>query len=156
MALRVLEEERELRDEILQIVYHERGHSVERVELARLEERLEHVIGHLIQNAIDAGVPGERVRVAIGVEGGFAVVTVSDRGVGMTPEFVRQRLFKPFQTTKQSGMGIGVYESAQYVSQLGGDIEIDSRAGEGTSVRVRLPRAEGPEIAPDTMAEHVA
>jgi putative PEP-CTERM system histidine kinase len=120
------------------------------------EERLEHVIGHLIQNAIDAGVPGERVRVAIGVEGGFAVVTVSDRGVGMTPEFVRQRLFKPFQTTKQSGMGIGVYESAQYVSQLGGDIEIDSRAGEGTSVRVRLPRAEGPEIAPDTMAEHVA
>jgi signal transduction histidine kinase len=92
----------------------------------------------------------------MGVEGGFAVVTVSDRGVGMTPEFVRQRLFKPFQTTKQSGMGIGVYESAQYVSQLGGDIEIDSRAGEGTSVRVRLPRAEGPEIVPVTMAEHIA
>ena len=52
----------------------------------------------------------------------------------MTPEFIRDRLFKPFQTTKASGMGIGVYESAQYVTGLGGEIRVDSRPGAGTRV----------------------
>jgi signal transduction histidine kinase len=60
----------------------------------------------------------------------------------MTPEFVRDRLFKPFETTKSSGMGIGVYESAQYVSSIGGEITIDSQPGVGTSVELRLPRGE--------------
>jgi len=64
---------------------------------------------------------------------------VSDDGVGMTPEFVRDRLFKPFQTTKAAGMGIGVYESAQYVAGIGGQITVDSRPGLGTDVRVRFP-----------------
>jgi len=57
----------------------------------------------------------------------------------MTPEFVRERLFKPFETTKTSGMGIGVYESAQYVKSVGGEIRIDSVPGRGTMVRVLLP-----------------
>jgi signal transduction histidine kinase len=57
----------------------------------------------------------------------------------MTPEFIRDRLFKPFQTTKPHGMGIGVYESLQYVTGLGGRILVDSRPGAGTEVRVFLP-----------------
>jgi signal transduction histidine kinase len=57
----------------------------------------------------------------------------------MTPEFIRDRLFKPFQTTKATGMGIGVYESAQYVTELGGRIQVDSTPGVGTRVRVVLP-----------------
>ena len=52
----------------------------------------------------------------------------------MTPEFVRERLFKPFQTTKQTGMGIGAYESFQYVQELGGRVEVDSTPGAGTRV----------------------
>jgi len=60
----------------------------------------------------------------------------------MTPEFVRDRLFKPFETTKSSGMGIGVYESVQYVSSIGGEIAIESNLGVGTSVEVRLPRSD--------------
>ena len=58
----------------------------------------------------------------------------------MAPEFVRERLFKPFQMTKPSGMGIGVYESAQYVAAIGGEIHFDSCPDAGTEVRVRLPR----------------
>ena len=68
--------------------------------------------------------------------------TVSDGGAGMTAEFIRDRLFKPFQTTKPAGMGIGVYESAQYVNALGGEIRVDSSPGTGTSVRVLLPGAQ--------------
>lgn len=106
------------------------------------EDRLEHVIGHLVQNAIDASPMGSRVRVRVQADGEFALVVVSDRGLGMTPEFVRDHLFKPFETTKTSGMGIGVYESSQYVASLGGEIRVESRPGEGTEVFVRLPRGE--------------
>ena len=120
------------------------------------EDRLEHVIGHVIQNAIDASPPADSVCVTVETDDGFAIVTVSDRGVGMTPEFVRERLFKPFQTTKESGMGIGVYESAQYVAQLGGDISVDSSPGVGTRVRLRLPRAEAPERDAEPAKERAA
>jgi signal transduction histidine kinase len=74
------------------------------------------------------------------------VVEVIDNGVGMTPEFVRERLFRPFETTKKTGMGIGAYESMQYVSTLGGRITVDSKPGEGTTVSVRVPLAVGPQL----------
>jgi signal transduction histidine kinase len=70
------------------------------------------------------------------------VVEVSDRGIGMTPEFIRERLFKPFQTTKPAGMGIGAYESFQYVSELGGRVAVESAPGAGTRIRVFLPQAD--------------
>ena len=60
----------------------------------------------------------------------------------MTEEFVQTRLFKPFASTKESGMGVGAYESAQYVRELGGTIEAASRPGEGTIVTVELPLFE--------------
>ena len=60
----------------------------------------------------------------------------------MSPAFVRERLFKPFETTKASGMGIGVYESQQYVAALGGRIEVESEEGRGTRVVVRLPSGD--------------
>jgi signal transduction histidine kinase len=106
------------------------------------EDRLERVIGHLVQNAIDA--TGERGKVALRVlrDGASAVVEVADDGVGMTHEFVRDRLFKPFQTTKPHGMGIGVYESFQYVTGLGGRILVDSTPNVGTKVRVFLRHCE--------------
>ena len=63
----------------------------------------------------------------------------------MTPEFVRERLFKPFETTKAAGMGIGVYESAQYLKSVGGEIRVDSVPGAGTSVRVLLPLSDAAE-----------
>jgi signal transduction histidine kinase len=71
------------------------------------------------------------------------IVEVWDTGQGMTPEFIRNSLFKPFQTTKPAGMGIGVYESAQYIRELGGDIAVSSELGVGTRVKVTIPRHTG-------------
>ncbi len=103
------------------------------------EDRLERVIGHLVQNALDATDPAGRVWIKLAREQGLALVEVGDTGHGMTAEFVRDRLFKPFQSTKQAGMGIGAYESFQYVRELGGRVVVDSTPGEGTRVRMSLP-----------------
>jgi len=106
------------------------------------EDRLERVIGHLIQNAIEATAERGSVAVRACADGQNAVVEVADDGVGMAPEFIRDQLFKPFQTTKPHGMGIGVYESFQYITGLGGRMLVDSTPGTGTRVRVLLPRLE--------------
>jgi putative PEP-CTERM system histidine kinase len=119
------------------------------------EDRLEHVIGHLVQNAIDATAGGGRVSVRLHRNDGAAIVEVADTGIGMSREFVRDRLFKPFQTTKPEGMGIGVYESSQYVAALGGQMTIDSEPGRGTRVRVLLPKGEG-RLAPTAPVAGVA
>lgn len=61
----------------------------------------------------------------------------------MTPEFIRNQLFKPFQTTKAEGMGIGMFETQQYIHDLGGKLLVDSEPGRGTRIEVCLPVAEG-------------
>jgi putative PEP-CTERM system histidine kinase len=103
------------------------------------EDRLERVIGHLVQNGFDAAGDDAQVTVRVFRDGGNAVVEVADNGVGMTSEFVRDHLFKPFQSNKSSGMGIGAYESHLYVTSLGGRMEVQSEPGAGTRVRVLLP-----------------
>jgi putative PEP-CTERM system histidine kinase len=102
-------------------------------------DQLEHVIGHLVQNALDATGGRGKVAVRLRRDDEAALIEVTDNGVGMTPEFVRDRLFKPFQTTKTTGMGVGVYESSQYVTERGGRILVDSTPDVGTRVRVVLP-----------------
>lgn len=106
------------------------------------EDRIERVIGHLVQNALDATPAEGRVWIEIGRAGGMATVEVGDTGRGMSAEFVRDRLFKPFQTTKQAGMGIGAFESRQYVHELGGDIRVESKENVGTRFFVKLPLIE--------------
>ncbi|MHB1198053.1 MAG: XrtA/PEP-CTERM system histidine kinase PrsK [Polaromonas sp.] len=106
------------------------------------EERLERVIGHIVQNALDATDVGGRVWINLDRLSGQARIVVGDTGKGMSQDFIRDRLFKPFQTTKQAGMGIGAYESFQYVQELGGRIEVDSEPGQGTTVKMLLPLFE--------------
>lgn len=106
------------------------------------EERLERIIGHLVQNAFDATDLSGTVSIALVRDAGRAKVVVTDTGHGMTPEFIRDRLFKPFQTTKQAGMGIGAFESYQYVQELGGKIEVQSEIDKGTTVSLLLPLFE--------------
>lgn len=103
------------------------------------EERLERIIGHMVQNAFDATDTGGRVWLNLDHASGQARILVGDTGQGMSQDFIRERLFKPFQSTKQAGMGIGAYESFQYVQELGGRIEVDSKPGLGTTVQMLLP-----------------
>jgi signal transduction histidine kinase len=67
------------------------------------------------------------------------LVVVGDTGAGMTQEFIRTRLFRPFSSTKTSGMGIGSYESSQYVKELGGGIDVQSEVGQGSVVTLSMP-----------------
>ena len=110
------------------------------------EDRLERVIGHLAQNALDATSPDGRVWIRIGRQGAHALVEVGDTGHGMTADFVRDRLFKPFQTTKATGMGIGAYESHQYISELGGRLQVDSAPDAGTTIRLLVPASDTPPL----------
>ncbi|WP_313950567.1 XrtA/PEP-CTERM system histidine kinase PrsK [Accumulibacter sp.] len=106
------------------------------------EDRIERVIGHLVQNALEATEKGGRVWLRLARQGNNALVEVGDSGHGMSPEFVRERLFKPFQTTKPTGMGIGAYESFQYVHELGGKLSVDSAVDVGTKVELSLPLSD--------------
>ncbi|BDT56870.1 histidine kinase [Massilia varians] len=102
-------------------------------------ERLERVVGHLIQNAIEATPRTGTVTIRLAGDGTRALVEISDTGEGMNEEFVRERLFKPFDSTKSAGMGIGAFESREYINELGGSLEVRSSPGTGTTFRVVLP-----------------
>ena len=120
------------------------------------DDRIERVIGHIVQNAIEASeASGPPVKLRTSSNGKFAVIEVSDCGVGMSEEFIRQRLFHPFQTTKSQGMGIGMYESFQYITGIGGRITVESTLGHGARFKVFLPLAE-PTVAPNPMLRKVA
>ena len=114
-------------------------------------DRLERAIGHLVQNALEAGAPSTLVRPEVRVrvyrQEDFAVIEVADNGVGMSADFIRDRLFKPFSSTKSAGMGIGTYESQQYVQSIGGRIDVESEPGKGTTFRVKLRLADTAEAA---------
>lgn len=103
-------------------------------------DRLSSVIGHVIQNALDATPSTGRVAVRLRVEGDQAIVSVDDTGVGMDEEFLRTRLFRAFDSTKGlTGMGIGAYECREVIMALGGSVQVASTLGRGTVFRVLLP-----------------
>ena len=107
------------------------------------DEQLERVLGHILQNAIEATSDKDgKISVRVHAQEQHAVIEIVDRGVGMTEEFVRERLFRPFQTTKPQGMGIGMNESFQYINGIGGRIEVESVKNAGTCFRVFLPLAD--------------
>ncbi|MGX4641041.1 XrtA/PEP-CTERM system histidine kinase PrsK [Massilia sp. SYSU DXS3249] len=102
-------------------------------------ERLERVVGHLIQNAIEATPKDGSVTIALAQVGESVQVEIADTGEGMSEAFIRERLFKPFESTKSAGMGIGVFESREYINELGGRLEVASQPSSGTTFKVILP-----------------
>jgi putative PEP-CTERM system histidine kinase len=109
------------------------------------KDRLASVLTHLIRNAQDATPPDGRVNVGVVHHGDSVVVSVVDNGRGMDAAFVRDRLFRPFDSTKGAqGMGIGAYQVRDIVRSVGGEVEVESEVGKGTAFRVKLPIVQAP------------
>jgi putative PEP-CTERM system histidine kinase len=103
--------------------------------------RLEQIVRHLVQNAVDASDAGGLVTIQLGSSDGFATVEVIDHGVGMSSEFIRSELFKPFASTKPGGFGIGAFEARELARAMNGRLEVRSRLGEGSCFTLSLPLA---------------
>jgi len=102
-------------------------------------EQIQSVVTNLLLNARDAVSSSGRIQVRTDHHGGRIVLSVADNGCGMSPEFLRDSLFRPFQSTKSKGLGIGMFQSRMVVEAHGGSIEVDSETGKGTTVRVSFP-----------------
>ncbi|MGD8569426.1 MAG: PEP-CTERM system histidine kinase PrsK [Gammaproteobacteria bacterium] len=111
-------------------------------------DRLRSVLEHLVQNAQEATKKDGFVRLRLYTEGREVKIVIEDNGCGMDDDFIQDKLFKPFETTKgNAGMGIGVYEAREFVRALGGSIDVASRKNHGTTFVLSLPLAEGAVLA---------
>jgi putative PEP-CTERM system histidine kinase len=102
-------------------------------------EQIQKVIINLVLNAQEAVNGTGKIVVATGQQDGSVVLSVRDNGCGMSPDFVRRSLFRPFQTTKKTGMGIGMFHCRMIIEAHGGRIEVETQEGKGTQFRVMLP-----------------
>ena len=125
------------------------GRPVPTLELNNVEARLAvnadefvMVLTHLVRNAQDASGADGTVSVGLRETDGVVEVYVADDGTGMSAEFVRDRLFRPFDSTKGAqGMGIGAYQAREFARRIGGELLVNSQPGRGTVVSMRLPAA---------------
>jgi signal transduction histidine kinase len=106
-------------------------------------ERMERVVENLVINALEAmGAESGRLMVEAGqTDDGKPFFSVADTGPGMSDEFIRSRLFQAFATTKNKGVGLGLYTCREVVRAHGGQIDVESHQGSGTCFRVVLPSA---------------
>ena len=110
------------------------------ISLSIEEETLVSVLNHLVQNAQEATKNEGWVKVKASVLDNALHLAVLDNGSGMSEEFIQNRLFKPFDTTKgNAGMGIGVYEAKQFAEGLGGSLQVTSFESEGSIFQLVIP-----------------
>ncbi len=110
--------------------------------------QLKNVLAHLIDNAQQATSDSGKVEIELRAEADRYLICIRDTGHGMDQAFIQHRLFKPFDTTKgNAGMGIGMYESQDFVRKIGGDIEVCSEPDKGTEICLNLPAVKA-EAAP--------
>jgi signal transduction histidine kinase len=116
------------------------GEAPQLEDVAADPDRLTSVFEHIIRNAQDATDQDGQIQVEATTDDGMALVSIQDNGRGMSSEFIRERLFRPFDSTKGSqSMGIGAYQARDYVRMLGGQIEVSSETNVGTEFSIRLP-----------------
>jgi putative PEP-CTERM system histidine kinase len=109
-------------------------------------ETLEQVLAHLVQNAIDASAPDSPVFLNLSSDGLRARIEVVDSGCGMSPDFVRTKLFKPFVSSKPGGFGIGAFEARELVRAMRGRLDVESREGLGSRFLISLPLAAASQL----------
>jgi putative PEP-CTERM system histidine kinase len=120
-------------------------------------EQLASVVTHLIQNAQEATTDASAVLVTLSELDQRVAIEIRDYGQGMTEEFIRRRLFKPFETTKGSaGMGVGAYQAREIVRGLGGDLVVASEPGRGTRVTILLPCERSSDLGRRTAPQRAA
>jgi putative PEP-CTERM system histidine kinase len=103
-------------------------------------QQLTTVIEHIIQNAQEATNDNGRIIVRLAANIDQAVIQIEDTGSGMNADFIRDNLFKPFNSTKGlTGMGIGLFESREFIRSLGGEISVESTPDVGTQFSILLP-----------------
>jgi putative PEP-CTERM system histidine kinase len=103
------------------------------------QEQIVKVITNLVLNATEAVAGDGEVRITTSQHNGWAVLAVADNGCGMSAEFLNHALFRPFQTTKENGLGIGMFQSKMIVEAHRGRIAVASEPGKGTTFQVFLP-----------------
>ena len=105
-------------------------------------DTVEQLLVHLVQNAIDATAGDAPVQLRVAANDQAITVDVEDQGIGMSPDFVRNQLFRPFNSTKEGGFGIGAYQARKLAEAMGGTLTVDSREGVGTRFTLSLPLAD--------------
>jgi putative PEP-CTERM system histidine kinase len=103
---------------------------------------LEQAVGHLLQNAVEACSPTLPLTVRVSAHDVSVAIAISDQGIGMDSDFLRNRLFQPFSSTKPGGFGIGAFEARSLIAAMGGRLGVDSHPGQGTTFTILLPAAE--------------
>ena len=96
----------------------------------------------MIQNAVEASSPQAPITVRVTPVNGEVRITIADHGTGMDGDFVRNRLFQPFASTKPGGFGIGSFEARSLIAAMGGRLAVDSTPGVGTEFSIFLPAAD--------------
>jgi len=105
-------------------------------------DQIQSVVTNLVMNAKEAlGAEGQ-IRVRTGRQGARVVLSVTDNGCGMSPAFMKESLFRPFQSTKKKGLGIGLFQVRAIVHAHGGGMQVESETGKGTTFLVSLPAME--------------
>ncbi len=102
-------------------------------------EQFRKVVLNLVLNAQDAVGDRGEIRVETDQHNGWASLKITDNGCGMSPEFLSRSLFRPFQTTKKKGLGIGMFHTKMIVEAHRGKIEVESKLGQGTTFCILLP-----------------
>ena len=102
-------------------------------------EALEQALVHLVQNGVDASLPGTPVFIGLTRDPAAVRIEIVDSGAGMSPDFIRTKLFKPFVSSKSGGFGIGACEARELVHGMGGRLDVESREGIGSRFIIRLP-----------------
>jgi signal transduction histidine kinase len=102
-------------------------------------EQIRSVVTNLVLNARDALGSGGRIQVRTEHRGGRVILSVLDNGCGMSPAFLKDSLFRPFQSTKKKGLGIGLFQSRAIVQAHGGGVHVESEPGKGTTFLVSFP-----------------
>jgi putative PEP-CTERM system histidine kinase len=106
---------------------------------------LENALHHIVSNAVEASNDQGTVDLSVEEVDGCLKVHVTDHGIGMSDHFIAHDLFKPFCTTKQSGLGVGAYQARTIMRDMGGDLQVKSRVGAGTTVTLVIPIAVAAE-----------